>query len=50
MQELQQQPINPYLEKGNPEEIIFKLKAMIKILQERENGRNEQPTSFDIRN
>lgn len=49
MQELQQQQIsNPYKERANPEEIIFKLKAMINILQENENGRDEQPNTLQI--
>ena len=34
----------------NPEEIIMKLKAMIQILQEKKDGRNEQPIASHFGN
>ena len=45
MQQSQQMPNLGY-EKVNPEEIIFKLKAIIKILGE-QNGRNELATTLN---
>lgn len=48
MQEYRQQ-INLRYQEINPEEIIYKLKAMIKIMGE-QNGRYELATTFNNRN
>ena len=42
----QSQTLKLQYERTNPEEIIFKLKTMIKILGE-QNGRNELTNTFD---
>lgn len=44
-----QEKIEILYEKVNPEEIIFKLKSLIKLTGG-ENGRNEFTSSYDITN